>query len=154
MKQYFEIQSLCYLSRHVINISSHRDHAHTLLFLHVREVLKCQRPHWRSPESIRLHYCLQPSPAQGIVTEKAGRRDMKWQRKQVRQSDYAHEKKGRKREGEFEETRARKKEQVFTVHINLGDVSSLFCTWLPFLCDLLLFAELPASALAVPLNRQ
>lgn len=109
MKQYFEMQSLCYSRRHVINISSHRDHAHTLLFLHVREVLERQGPHWRSPESIRLHYCLQPSPAQETVTEKARRRDVKRQGKQVRRSDYAHEKKGRKREGELEETGAHKK---------------------------------------------
>jgi len=46
------------------------------------------------------------------VTEKAVRRDMKWQRKQVRRSDYAHEKKGRKRVGEFEETGAHKKSRI------------------------------------------
>lgn len=60
----------------------------------------------------------------------------------------------RKGEGEFEETGACKKEQVFTVHINLGDVSSVLCTWLPFLCDLLLFAALSASALAAQLKQQ
>lgn len=86
MKQYFEIQKAS-----VIQVGMLKTSLYTLLFLHVREVFKRQRPHWRSPESIRLHYCLQPSPARGTVTEKAGRRDVRWQRKQVSQSDYAHE---------------------------------------------------------------
>lgn len=74
----------------------------------------------------------------------------------MRQSNYAHEtaaKKGEKSEGELEETGARKKEQVFTVHINLADVSSVLRTRLPFLCDLLLSAALPEPALTVQLKR-
>lgn len=130
MKQYF--QSLCHSSRHVKNISTRRNHVHTLLFLHVCEVFKCQRPHWWSPKSIRLHYCLQPSPAWGIVTEKP--EEETWDGRENRY-DYVHER------GSL-----RKIEQDFNVHINLGDVSSVLCTWLPFLFDLFLFAALHRSS--------
>lgn len=36
--------------------------SHTLLFLHIGEVFKCEGPHRRSPESIGLHDRLQASP--------------------------------------------------------------------------------------------
>lgn len=125
---------------------------HTLLLLHVGEVLKRQRPHRRPPKSIRLHYSLQPGPAQRKAAEEMwkGRENRIWWEFQI---THTRRRQGRERgEGESEETRACKKEQVFTVNINLGDVSSLFCTCLPFLCDLLLSA--PAPGFAVRLKRQ
>lgn len=57
---------------------------------------------------------------------------------------------GAAREGEeerfLEEIRACKKEQLFTVHINLRVVSSRLCTRLSFLCDLLSCAALSRAA--------
>lgn len=45
-------------------------HLHTLLFLHVGEVFKCEGPHRRSPESISLHDRLQTSPDRDTYRER------------------------------------------------------------------------------------
>lgn len=66
-------------------------------------------------------------------------------------SDHLHEKgqrdAKRSQERELEETKACKKEQLFTVHINLGDVSSQPHTRISFLCDLLPCTGRGSSAL-------